>query len=211
MKTVSAAHSSVALAPSAHASYAGWSALASGGSAIATIAALALAPLLDEGVANALMLALALVLFVGMIPVAVWLVRGAPVRLAGVAVAAGVVGIAGVLGSVAKALLVMPHALPMVPAQILETSALGAIGLWLLVADPLALRSRSLSRALAILGIVAGLGWLLPAMIMWLDLTLGDLGGLTPVLEAIRTFGGMLAELLYTIWALWLGVRLVRR
>ncbi len=210
MNTVSAAHSSVALKPSARAWYAGWSALASGGFAIATIVALALAPLLDEGVGDALMLALALVLFLGMIPVAVWLSRSAA-SAPGVARAAALVGIAGVLGSVAKALLVMLHALPMVSAQILETSALGAIGLWLLVADPLALRSRSLSRALAILGVVAGLGWFLPAAIMWLDLTLGDLGGLTPALEAIRMIGGILAELVYIIWALWLGVRLVRR
>jgi hypothetical protein len=189
--------------------YAGWSALASGGSTIATIVALALAPLLGS-VANALMLALALVLFLGMIPIAVWLSRSAA-SAPGVARAAGVVGIAGVLGSVAKTLLVVPHALPAAPAYELETSALGAIGLWLLVADPLALRSHSLSRALAILGIVAGLGWFLPAVIMWLELALGDIGGLTPVLEAIRENGSILAALLYTIWALWLGVRLVRR
>jgi hypothetical protein len=211
VKTVSAAHSSVALTPTAGSRYAGWSALASGGSTIAAIVALVVGPLLDDRAASALILILALVLFLGMIPIAMWLARSAAANQAGVAVAVGVIGVAGVLGSIAKALLVMPNAIPAVPAQILETSALGAIGLWLIVADPLALRSRSLGSALAILGIVAGLGWFLPAAIMWLDLTLGDLGSLTPVLEAIRTIGGMLAELLYTIWALWLGVRLVRR
>jgi hypothetical protein len=210
MKTVSAAHSSVALAPTAPTWYAGWSALASGGSAIAMIVALMLGPLLDESVANALVLVLALVLFLSMIPIAVWLSRVAA-SAPGVARAAALVGVAGVLGSVAKALLVMPHALPMVSAQILETSAFGAIGLWLIVACLIAPLNSSLGRALAILGVVAGLGWLLPAVIMWAELALGALGDLTPVLEAIRTIGGILAELLYTIWALWLGVRLVRR
>jgi len=210
MKTVSAAHSSVALAPTAPTWYAGWSALASGGSAIAMIVALALGPLLDESVANALMVVLALVLFLGMIPIAVWLSRVAA-SAPGVARAAALVGIAGVLGSVAKAFLVMPHALPMVSAQILETSAFGAIGLWLIVACLIAPLNSSLGRALAILGVVAGLGWLLPAVIMWAELALGALGDLTPVLEAIRTIAGILAELLYTIWALWLGVRLMRR
>jgi hypothetical protein len=46
---------------------------------------------------------------------------------------------------------------------------------------------------------------------MWLELAVGSIGALTGVLEAIRENGGIIGALVYTIWAIWLGIRLVRR
>jgi hypothetical protein len=189
--------------------YAAWSALASVGLIIATIAVLVLAPLPDE-VGKMAMAGLSLVFYLGMIPIAVWL--GEPTRPGGaIAPIAMVIGIVGVLAAVGSSLLGMPRALPPVPAYELETSALGTIGLWLLIASPLALRDRSLSRPLAILGMLAGAGWLLPAAIMWTGLAIGSMGALTDVLEGIRQYGGYLSVLIYLIWAIWLGIRLLRR
>jgi hypothetical protein len=75
----------------------------------------------------------------------------------------------------------------------------------------LALRAKLFNRVLAVLGVLAGLGWLLAAVVMWAELALGDLGSLTSTLENLRTLGGYLAELFYLIWALWLGIWLLVR
>src|SRR5262249_36287885 len=121
------------------------------------------------------------------------------------------IGIAGVLVAVVTASLTLLRWLPAVPAQILDTSSLGVIGLWLLVANLLTLQSHRFNRVLAVLGVLAGLGWLLAAAIMWAELARGDLGSLVAPLEILRTFGGYLAELFYLIWALWLGIWLLVR
>ncbi|HEX9413093.1 MAG TPA: hypothetical protein VF916_06275, partial [Ktedonobacterales bacterium] len=71
--------------------------------------------------------------------------------------------------------------------------------------------ARLFNRVLAVLGVLAGLSWLLAAVVMWAELTAGDLGSLTSTLEGVRTFGGYLAEALYLIWALWLGIWLLVR
>src|SRR5262249_24123015 len=159
------------------------------------------------------------VLFLGMIPIGVWIANGSAPRAmgdrasgasgAGVARAAEIIGIAGVLIAVASASLALPRWLPPVPAQELDTSSLRVIGLWLLVANALALRNRLFNRVLAVLGLLAGLGLLLAAVVMWAELTVGDLGGLVSTLENLRVFGGYLAEAFYLIWALWLGIWLL--
>ncbi len=156
-----------------------------------------------------------LVLYLGMIPVARWIANGAAARDLGdgarVARAAEVIGITGVLVAAAPAALALPRWLPAVPAQVLDTSSLGVIGLWLLLANALALRLRLFNRALAVLGALSGLSWLLAAVIMWAELAAGNLGTLIPTLEAIRMIGGYLAELFYLLWVLWLGIWLLVR
>ena len=162
-----------------------------------------------------LILLTTLVLYLGMIPVARWIANGAAARDLGdgarVARAAEVIGITGVLVAAATAALALPRWLPAVPAQVLDTSSLGVIGLWLLVANALALRLRLFNRALAVLGALSGLSWLLAAVIMWAELAAGNLGTLIPTLEAIRMIGGYLAELFYLLWVLWLGIWLLVR
>ncbi len=162
-----------------------------------------------------LILLTTLVLYLGMIPVARWIANGAAARDLGdgarVARAAEVIGITGVLVAAATAALALPRWLPAVPAQVLDTSSLGVIGLWLLLANALALRLRLFNRALAVLGALSGLSWLLAAVIMWAELAAGNLGTLIPTLEAIRMIGGYLAELFYLLWVLWLGIWLLVR
>jgi hypothetical protein len=194
----------------------GWSAVASG----VALIIVGEKPYFPTSLAPLLLLA-TLVLFLGMIPIARWLASGLAVRDtgdgtqgaggAGAARVAEIIGITGVLIAAATATLALPHWLPAVPAQILDTSSLGVIGLWLLVANVLALRAKLFNRVLAVLGVLAGLGWLLAAVVMWAELALGDLGSLTSTLENLRTLGGYLAELFYLIWALWLGIWLLVR
>jgi hypothetical protein len=188
----------------------GWSAIASG----VALIIVGEKPYFPASFSPLILLA-TLVLFLGMIPIARWLASGLAARDMGdgpgAARAAEVIGVTGVLVAAATATLALPHWLPAVAAQILDTSSLGVIGVWLLVANVLALRSRLFNRVLAALGVLAGLGWLLAAVVMWAELALGDLGSLTPTLENIRTLGGYLAELFYLIWALWLGIWLLVR
>lgn len=161
-----------------------------------------------------LILSANLVLFLGMIPVAMWLANSTTSRAessAGAARTAELVGIVGVLVAVVTAMLALPQWLPAIPAQILDTSSLGVIGLWLLVANTLALRTRLFNRVLAVFGAIAGLGWFLAAVVMWVELTIGNLGSLIATLESVRTLGGYVGEALYIIWALWLGIWLLVR
>lgn len=155
-----------------------------------------------------------LALFLGMLPVAMWLASGVAERAsgrAGLARIAQIVGFAGVLVAIATAILALPHWLSAVPAQMLETSSLGIIGLWLLLANGQAFGVRLINRVLAVIGAIAGLSLLLAAVIMWVELTFGDLGSLTSTFENIRLLGGYIGEALYLIWALWLGIWLLVR
>jgi hypothetical protein len=161
-----------------------------------------------------LILSANLVLFLGMIPVAMWLANSTASRAessAGAARTAEWVGIAGVLVTVVTAILALPQWLPAIPAQILDTSSLGVLGLWLLVVTALALHTRLINRVLAVFGAIAGLGWFLAAVVMWVELTFGNLGSLVSTLESVRTLGGYVGEALYIIWALWLGIWLLAR
>lgn len=155
-----------------------------------------------------------LALFLGMLPVAMWLAKGVADRAggsAGLARIAQMIGFAGVLVAIATVILALPRWLPAVPAQILETSSLGIIGLWLLLANGQAFGVRLINRVLAVFGAIAGLSLLLAAVIMWVELAFGDLGSLTSTFENIRMLGGYLGEALYLIWALWLGIWLLVR
>ena len=161
-----------------------------------------------------LLLIAALVLFLGMVPAAQWLASGTAARAESSATMARVaeyIGVGGVVIAIATAILALPHWLPGLQAQILDTSSFGVIGLWLLLANALAFRVRLLNRVLAVLGALAGVGLLLSAAIMWVVLAAGDMGGLTPTLETIRMLGGYLGQAFYLIWALWLGIWLLVR
>jgi hypothetical protein len=197
----------------------GWSAIASG----AALVIVGEKPYFPPSFSLLLLLA-TLVLYLGMIPVIRWIAAGLAARNVGRGASAAseankpwaarvgeIIGIMGMIIAVATALFAQPHWLPAVSAQILDTSALGVIGIWLLVADILALGARLFNRVLAVLGVFAGLGWLLAAVVMWAELTAGDLGSLTSTLEGMRTLGSYVAEALYLIWALWLGIWLLVR
>jgi hypothetical protein len=189
--------------------FAGWSAIACG---VATVVALVLAFTLNpplSPVGAALALTPQLVFYLAMIPIALWLwgaTRASAPTLAGIAITGAIVGVAATVLVTA-----LPNALFAVTEQIIATTALGAVGVWLILAGVLGRSRDALGRALAAMGMIIGLGWLLPALIMYLDLAVGAVGGLTVVLEGIRGYGGDLSQLLYTIWAIWLGIRLLRR
>ena len=72
---------------------------------------------------------------------------------------------AGAGVAAATAIFAAPRWLPVVSAQVLDTSALGVIGLWLILANGLAFRTRLFNRILAALGFLTGLGWLLAAVV----------------------------------------------
>ncbi|HEV2238489.1 MAG TPA: hypothetical protein VGR57_17660 [Ktedonobacterales bacterium] len=157
-----------------------------------------------------------LLVFLGMIPVARWLADGQPAHDGGTALGAARgmagVGIAGMGAVSAAAVVATLGLLPVVPAAILDTSARGVVGLWLLVANAQALGARRFNRALAVVGALAGLSWLLAALAMWLELAIGAPGSLLTTLETIRHAGGdFFAELGYLLWALWLGIWLLLR
>lgn len=159
-----------------------------------------------------LFLLITLVFFLGMVPTVVWIASGLAARDQGnVPRVAEMIGLTGVAIAVATAIFALPQWLPAVAAQILATSALGVIGLWLTIANVLGFRSRLLNRVLAALGILAGLAWLAVALTMWVELLAGDLGSLTAILEGVRSTGSYVALAFYLVWALWMGIWLVRK
>ena len=188
----------------------GWSAIASG----VALVIVSEAPYFPSSF-GLVLLGATVVLFLGMIPVAMWIHSSVVARETGtgaaLARAAEIIGIVGMAISAIVAILVLPRWIPTVQGQILTTSALGVIGLWLLVANILALRLRLFNRVLAALGALAGLGLLLSAVVMWVELGAGNLGGAVSTLEIIRMLGVYLGEALYIIWALWLGIWLLVR
>jgi len=153
-----------------------------------------------------------LVFLLGLIPAVQWMAHGLAARDRGNGSrVAEFVGLAGVAVAVTTAAVALPQWLSPVPAQILSTSALGAIGLWLVLANAASFRTRLINRALAVFGIISGLAWLIAAIVMWVELVSGDLGGLTQALEGIRSLGSYVALAMYLIWALWLGIWLLVR
>ena len=83
----------------------------------------------------------------------------------------------------------------------------GAIGLWLLVSNYLALRGGRLPRVLTVVGLVAGAGYLASG--------LGALiGGPRTLTEgpqnALSSIGPLGIFLVYPVWAAWLGAWVVR-
>jgi len=189
---------------------AGWSAIASG-------LALLIAgekPYFPSSLSLVLLVS-ALAFYLGMIPIARWIARGLAERDNGDRVrvirAAEIAGVAGAAVAALTAILALPHWLSAVPAQVLDTSALGVIGLWLGVSSVLAFRARLYNRALAIIGALAGVSWLLAAIIMWIELIAGTLGSLVSAIETVRLLGGYLGSAFYLIWAVWLGIWLLIR
>jgi len=189
---------------------AGWSAIASG-------LALLIAgekPYFPSSLSLVLLVS-ALAFYLGMIPIARWIARGLAKRENGDRVrvirAAEIAGVAGAAIAALTAILALPHWLSAVPAQILETSALGVMGLWLVVSSVLAFRIRLYNRALVIIGALAGVSWLLAAVIMWIELIAGTLGSLVSAMETVRLLGDYLGSAFYLIWAVWLGIWLLIR
>ena len=200
MESLAQTHVAAPAAPTQRRKVAGWSLIAS---AIALVI-VGEKPYFPTSFAPVLLIA-ALVLYLGMVPVARWLASATTARVA------QYIGIGGIVIAIATAILALPRWLPGLQAQILDTSSLGLIGLWLLLANVLAFRARLLNRVLAVLGALAGIGLLLGAAIMWGELAAGDMGGITSTLETIRMLGGYLGQAFYLIWALWLGIWLLVR
>ena len=190
--------------------FTGWSTIASG-VALIIVGQKAYFP---PSVSLVLLLA-TLAFYLGMIPVARWITNGLAARTggdeAGVTRVPEIIGVTGAIVAATTALSAAPHWLPAVPAQILDTSALGAIGLWLIMSNTFAIRARLYNRALAIIGALAGVSWLLAAVIMWIELIAGNLGSLVSAIETVRLLGGYLGAAFYLIWAVWLGVWLLIR
>jgi hypothetical protein len=206
----SVAQTSTSIAQPRRNRLAGWSAIASG-------LALLIAgekPYFPSSLSLVLLVS-ALAFYLGMIPIARWIARGLAERENGDRVrvirAAEIAGVAGAAIAALTAILALPHWLSAVPAQILDTSALGVIGLWLVVSSVLAFRARLYNRALAIIGALAGVSWLLAAVIMWIELIAGNLGSLVSAIETVRLLGGYLGSAFYLIWSVWLGVWLLIR
>jgi hypothetical protein len=202
--------SSATLAQPQRNRFVGWSAIASGVALIIVGEKPYFPPSL-----SLFLLVSTLALYLGMIPIARWMARSLAERDSGeqsrIIRATEIAGVAGAAVAAATAILALPHWLPAVSAQILDTSSLGVIGLWLVVSTGLAFRARLYNRVLAVVGALAGVGWLLAALIMWVELIGGDLGSLTPTLETTRTLAGFVASAFYLIWAVWLGIWLLLR
>lgn len=200
---------SATLAPPQRRRFVGWSAVASG----LALLVVGEKPYFPAELSPLLLVA-TLALFLGMVPAVMWLAKSTAARVEGSATAArtaAFVGIAGMLIAVVAAILALPRWLPAVPAQILDTSSLGVIGLWLLAANALALRARLTNRVLAVLGALAGVGFFLSAATMWVELIAGNLGSAVTTLESVRLYGSYLGQALYLVWALWLGIWLLVR
>lgn len=193
-----------------HSRFVGWSAIASGVAFIIV----GEKPYFPPSWSLVLLLA-TLALYLGMIPIARWTANGVGVHVTGdgaqVTRAAEIAGVTGAGVAAATAILALPHWLPAVAAQILDTSSLGVIGAWLLVSNGLAFRSQLFNLVLAVLGVLAGLGWLLAALIMWIDLITGGMGSLVAALENLRILTGYGGSAFYLLWALWLGIWLLVR
>ena len=202
--------SSATIASSKRNPLVGWSAIASG----LAFVIVGQKPYFPSSLSLVLLVA-TLALYLGMVPVARWLASGLVARDSGerarIIRVGEIAGVAGAVIAAATAILALPHWLPAVPAQILNTTALGVIGLWLAVSNTLVFRARLYNRVLAVIGVVAGVIWLLVAVVMWTELMTGVSGSVVSTLETFRALGGYIAAGLYLIWALWLGVWLLVR
>jgi hypothetical protein len=202
--------SSATIASSKRNRFVGWSAIASG----LAFVIVGQKPYFPSSLSLVLLIA-TLALYLGMVPVARWIASGLVARDSGerarVIRVGEIAGVAGALIAAATAVLALPHWLPAVPAQILNTTALGVIGLWLAVSNALVFRAWLYNRVLAVIGIVAGAIWLLVTVVMWTELMTSASGSAVSALETFRTLGGYSASALYIIWAIWLGVWLLIR
>lgn len=202
--------SSATIASSKRNRFVGWSAIASG----LALIIVGQKPYFPSSLSLVLLIA-TLALYLGMVPVARWIASGLTARDSGertrVTRVVEIAGVAGAAIAAATAILALPHWLPAVPAQILNTTALGVIGLWLAVSNALAFRARLYNRVLAVIGAVSGAIWLLVAVVMWTELMTSASGSAASALETFRTLGGYVASAFYLIWAVWLGVWLLVR
>jgi hypothetical protein len=186
----------------------GWAAVASG-LALITVGE---KPYFPSAWSLVLLLA-TLSLYLGMISIARWMARGLAARDSGdrarVIRVVEIAGITGAAVAATTAVLALPGWLSAVPAQVLDTSGLGLIGLWLLVVNALAFFARLVNRVLAVVGVLAGVSWVLAALVMWGELLTAAQGSLVSALENGRILAGYVGSALYLIWVLWLGIWLL--
>ena len=184
---------------------AGWAAIFSAATTVLMVAAAILTESLHLGNTFAVLVMASMAL---MAAVALGLHLILRSQRPGLSLAAAAIGILGMV------LTVLVHALKIAGSLTVEQfNALGegigpdAIGLWLLVANYLALRAGRLPRVLTVVGLVAGAGYLASG--------LGALiGGPRTLTEgpqnALSSIGPLGIFLVYPVWAAWLGAWLLR-
>ena len=147
--------SSATIASSKRNRLVGWSAIASG----LAFVIVGQKPYFPSSLSLVLLVA-TLALYLGMVPVARWIASGLVARDSGerarIIRAVEIAGVAGAVIAATTAILALPHWLPAVPAQILNITALGVIGLWLAVSNVLAFRARLYNRVLASSALLPG-------------------------------------------------------
>jgi Domain of unknown function (DUF4386) len=185
---------------------AGWAAILSAAATVLMVAAAVLTDALHLGNTFAfLLMALMALMIVVALGLHLILRSAAPA----VSLAAVAIGILGML------LTVIVHALQIAGALTVdqfnaagEGMAPGAIGLWLLIGNYLALRGGRFPRVLTVLGLIAGAGYLASG----LGALLGGPQTLTEGPQnALSSIGPLGIFLVYPVWAGWLGVWLLRR
>jgi uncharacterized protein DUF4386 len=185
---------------------AGWAAILSAATTVLMVAAAILTETLHLGNTFAVLVMASMTL---MATVALGLHLILRSQRPALSLAAATVGILGML------LTVLVHALKIAGILTVEQfNALGegigpgAIGLWLLVANFLALRGCRFPRVLTVLGLIAGAGYLASG----LGALLGGPQTLTEGPQnALSSIGPLGIFLVYPVWAGWLGVWLLRR
>jgi hypothetical protein len=184
--------------------YQGWSAILSGVATILMVITAILSSRLNLGRTFSVIV---LVLMALIIIVALGLnfrLRSHAPTLSLVAVA-----IAVLAALVTGAAHVMQMAGALTPAQfntLGEGTGPAGIGLWLLLANYLALRSGALPRGLSWLGLIAGAGYLMTGVGA---LIRGPASGVAP--NALSSIGPLGIFFVYPAWAVWLGLWMLRQ
>jgi hypothetical protein len=177
--------------------FAGWAALASALALVLMVATAILGPTLRLGNTFSVVVVILMALLI-IVALALYLILRSVAPA--MSLAATAIGILGMLLTGASHVLAMASTLS--PDQFNTTGeGIGpaGIGLWLLLANYLALRSKALPRGLTWIGLIAGAGWLLSGV--------GALIGGSQTLPF--SLGPLGIFLVSPLWAIWLGRRLL--
>jgi hypothetical protein len=179
--------------------FAGWAALSSAVAIVLMVATAILGSTLRLGNTFSVVVVILMALLI-VVALALYLILRSVVPA--MSLAATAIGILGMLLTGAVHVLAMASALS--PDQFNTTGeGIGpaGIGLWLLLANYLALQSKALPRGLTWIGLIAGAGWLMSGV--------GALiGGSQNLPFSIGPLGIFLVS---PIWAIWLGRRLLTK